>query len=109
LLSYDRLVKKPLLFKSFTGFTVQEFDEIYDKGITKRYIKHEIQRLFKRKNRERDIGAGRHFTLDKKSVSYAFDILSSVHNLQLAGFSCLIWIKRATFVEIFKRLNIKYD
>jgi hypothetical protein len=29
LLSYDRLGKKPLLFKSFTGLTVQEFDEIY--------------------------------------------------------------------------------
>ncbi|HXS61165.1 MAG TPA: hypothetical protein VN703_10190, partial [Candidatus Sulfopaludibacter sp.] len=29
LLSYDRLSKKPLLFKSFTGLTVQEFDDIY--------------------------------------------------------------------------------
>ncbi|HXS60860.1 MAG TPA: hypothetical protein VN703_08635 [Candidatus Sulfopaludibacter sp.] len=29
MLSYDRLGKKPLLFKSFTGLTVQEFDEIY--------------------------------------------------------------------------------
>ena len=65
LLSYDRLVKKPLLFKSFTGFTVQEFDEIYDE-ITKRYVKHEIQRLSKRKDREREIGAGRHFKLNKR-------------------------------------------
>ena len=66
LLSYDRLSKKPLLFKSFTGLTLQEFDEIYDKEITKRYVKHEIQRLSKRKYRKRDIGAGRHFTLDTR-------------------------------------------
>ena len=37
LLSYDRLSKKPLLFKSFTGLTVKEFDDIYDKEIAKRY------------------------------------------------------------------------
>ena len=67
MLSYDRLSKKPLLFKSFTGLTVQEFDNIYDKEITKRYVKHEIQRLSKRKYRKRDIGAvGRHFTLDTR-------------------------------------------
>src|SRR6476619_4629614 len=64
LLSYDRLSKKPLLFKSFTGLTVQEFDDIYDKEITKKYDKHEIQRLSKRKDRKRDIGAGRPFKLD---------------------------------------------
>ena len=66
LLSYDRLSKKPLLFKSFTGLTIKEFDEIYNKEITKRYVKHEIQRLSKRKYRKRDIGAGRHFTLDTR-------------------------------------------
>jgi hypothetical protein len=68
LLSYDKLSKKPLLFKSFTGLTVQEFDEIYDKEISKKYDKYEIQRLsFKRKNvRERRVGAGRPFKLDVK-------------------------------------------
>jgi hypothetical protein len=66
LLSYNRLSKKPLLFKSFTGLTLKEFDEIYNKEITKRYVKHEIQRLSKRKYRKRDIGAGRHFTLDTR-------------------------------------------
>jgi hypothetical protein len=66
LLSYDRLSKKPLLFKSFTGLTVQEFDDIYDKEITKKYDKHENKRLSKRKTRERSIGAGRHFKLDVK-------------------------------------------
>ncbi len=47
---------------------MQEFNDIYDKEITKRYAKHEIQRLSKRKkDRERDIGAGRHFKLDVKN------------------------------------------
>src|SRR3954471_24000413 len=66
LLSYGRLSKKPLLFKSFTGLTIQEFDDIYDKEITKKYDKHENKRLSKRKTRERSIGAGRHFKLDVK-------------------------------------------
>ena len=66
--SYERLSKKPLLFKSFTGLTVQEFDDIFDKEITKRYDKHEIQRLSKRKNIEKEsIGAGRPFKLDVKN------------------------------------------
>jgi DDE superfamily endonuclease/Helix-turn-helix of DDE superfamily endonuclease len=64
LLSYDKLSKKPLLFKSFTGLTVQEFDDIYDKEIAKRYHNHELQRLSKRKDRKRDIGAGRPFKMD---------------------------------------------
>jgi hypothetical protein len=67
LLSYERLSKKPLLFKSFTGLTPQEFNNIYDKEIAKRYHKHEIKRLCKRKDREREIGAGRHFKLDVKN------------------------------------------
>ena len=70
MLSYDRLSKKPLLFKSFTGLTVQEFNDIYEKEISKRYKKYEIQRLssFKRKDvRERRVGAvGRPFKLDVK-------------------------------------------
>ena len=47
---------------------MQEFNDIYEKNVTKRYAKHEIQRLSKRKkDRERDIGAGRHFKLDVKN------------------------------------------
>ncbi|MER5174576.1 MAG: transposase family protein [Candidatus Nitrosocosmicus sp.] len=65
MLSYDRLSKKPLLFKSFTGLKIKEFDNIYDKEITKRYEEYEIKRLStKSKDREREIGAGRHFKLD---------------------------------------------
>jgi DDE superfamily endonuclease/Helix-turn-helix of DDE superfamily endonuclease len=68
LLSYDRLSKKPILFKSFTGLTVKEFDDIYDRQISKRYRRHEVRRLSKRKDcRERSIGAGRRFKLDVKN------------------------------------------
>jgi hypothetical protein len=66
LLSYDRLSKKPLLFKSFTGISVQEFDDIYNKEIAKRYHDYELKRLSKRMNRERSIGGGRSFKLDVK-------------------------------------------
>ena len=67
MLSYNRLSRKQLLFKSFTGLTLKEFDDIYKKEIAKRYHKHEIKRLSKRKDREREIGAGRHFKLDIKN------------------------------------------
>ncbi|MGN6709774.1 MAG: transposase family protein [Candidatus Nitrosocosmicus sp.] len=66
LLSYGRLSKKPLLFKSFTGLTVQEFDDIYNKEIAKRYHDYELKRLSKRKARKRTTGAGRPFKLDVK-------------------------------------------
>ncbi len=47
---------------------MQEFVDIYDKEIAKRYAKHELKRLSKRKeNRERKFGAGRHFKLDVKN------------------------------------------
>jgi hypothetical protein len=55
-----------MLFNSFIGPTVKEFDDIYDKGIPKKRGRHEVGRLPKRKDRERSIGAGRHFKLDAK-------------------------------------------
>ena len=70
MLSYEKISKKPLLFKSFTGLTVQEFDSLFNKKIAKRYDKYEIQRLScKRKSvRERKAGAGRPFKLDLKDI-----------------------------------------
>ncbi len=65
MLSHERLSKKPLLFKSFTGLTVQEFYNIYKKEITKIYCKHELKRLSKRKDIKRKFGAVvRPFKLD---------------------------------------------
>ena len=65
LLSYNRLSKKPLLFKSFTGISVQQFDDVY-KEIQSKYVKYEIKRLSSKRKyrRERVIGAGRPFKLD---------------------------------------------
>ena len=62
MLSYDRLSKKPLLFKSFTGLSVQQFDDVF-KVIESKYAKHETKRLSSRKERRRDraVGAGRRF------------------------------------------------
>ena len=62
MLSYDRLSKKPSLFKSFTGLSIQQFNGIY-KEIKSKYEKYEIKRLSSKRRRERDIGAGRHFKL----------------------------------------------
>jgi Helix-turn-helix of DDE superfamily endonuclease len=50
-----------LLFKSFTGLAVLEFDVIA-KEIESKYVEHERKRLSNRK-RERDVGAGRPFKL----------------------------------------------
>ena len=57
-----------MLFKSFTGVTVQEFDNIHNNDILKKYHKHELKRLSNRKeNRKRKIGAvGRDFKLNLK-------------------------------------------
>ena len=77
-----------MLFKSFTGLTVQEFDDIYDNEITKRYGKYELKRLSKRKYRKRDIGAGKTIqTRPREQIPYAFGVLSSVHYLHFGGFS----------------------
>jgi hypothetical protein len=51
LLSYDRLSRLPTLFKSFTGLTVQDFDDIHNKKIAKRYGKYEIQRFYHQKEK----------------------------------------------------------
>ncbi len=104
--------KKPLLFKSFTGLTVQEFDDIYNKEIVKRYVKHEIQRLSckRKENRKRKYGAiGRPFKFD---IENRFLMLLVYYRLYitytLAGF--LFDLDQSNIcTETFKRLNIEYD
>ena len=61
LMSYTRLSKRPLLFRSFTGLEISEFNEIYTE-IESRYNEHERKRLSRTK-RERKVGAGRPFKL----------------------------------------------
>ena len=63
-MSYARLSKRPLLFRSFTGLEVSEFDAIYVE-IESRYSEYKRKRLSKRK-RQRDVGAGRPFKLKTK-------------------------------------------
>ena len=61
MLNYDRLSKKPLLFRSFTGLELSEFDSICQE-VESKYPDYEIKRLSKQKKRRtRSIGAGRHF------------------------------------------------
>jgi hypothetical protein len=61
-MSYARLSRKPLLFKSFTGLEITEFDVI-SREIESKYDEHERKRLSNRK-RKRDVGAaGRPFKL----------------------------------------------
>jgi hypothetical protein len=63
LLSYDKLSRKPLLFKSFAGLSVQQVDDIYQK-IEKKYANHETNRLLiHNKDRKRAVGDGRRFKL----------------------------------------------
>ena len=51
-MSYARLSKRPLLFRSFTGLKVSEFDVIYIE-IESKYNEHERKRLSKRKREKR--------------------------------------------------------
>jgi hypothetical protein len=84
---------------------VQEFDDIYDKKLAKKYAKYEIQRLSKRIDRKRDIGAGRPFKMDLRDrflMLLVYYRLYITYTLYLV-FS-LIWIK-APSAEIFKRLR----
>jgi hypothetical protein len=77
-----------LLSKSFTGLSVEEFDNIYNKEMTKRYDKYEIRRLSKRKGRKRDMGAvGRPFKLDLENRFIMLLVYHRLYiNYALAGF-----------------------
>ena len=59
MLSYEKLSRKPLQFKSFTGLSVKQFDDVF-KEIESKYPMYEIKRLStKRKyRRERAVGGG---------------------------------------------------
>jgi len=53
LMSYARLSRRPLLFRSFTGLAITEFD-IISKEIESKYYEHERKRLSNRKSK-RDV------------------------------------------------------
>jgi len=61
MLNYDVLSKKPLIFKSFTGLEVPEFNALHSK-IKESHAAYEQKRLY-REDRKRKIGAGHPFKL----------------------------------------------
>ena len=79
MLNYDRLSKKPLLFRSFTGLELSQFDSIC-KEVESKYPKYEIKCLSKQNRRTRSIGAGRHF---KHSVRDRFLMLLVYYKLYI--------------------------
>ncbi len=62
MLGYSRLSKTPSIFRSFTGLEVSEFDSLYAK-VEDAYSSYEEKRLSRRKDRKREVGAGRPFKL----------------------------------------------
>ncbi len=62
MLSCVKLAKQPVMFKHFTGLSIEEFQNLYEK-VKKGYNNSEIERLSNRK-RKRAVGAGRKFQLD---------------------------------------------
>ncbi len=64
MLNYEVLSRKPLVFRSFTGLEVPEFDAFYTK-IQASYAAYEEKRLH-REGRKRGIGAGHPFKLPLK-------------------------------------------
>jgi len=61
MLNYDRLSKRPLIFRSFSGLEVAEFDALYAE-IEGGYPAFEQKRLY-RVDRKRGVGAGHPFKL----------------------------------------------
>lgn len=65
LLNYERLSRKPSIFKSFTSLEVSEFDKLYAK-INEAFPAYEQKRLY-RADRKRKVGAGHPFKLRLKN------------------------------------------
>jgi hypothetical protein len=85
LLTYEKLSRRPSIFRSFTGLEVSEFDSIYEE-VESKHDDYERKRLYK-EDRKRKVGAGRPFKLDLQArflmllVYYRLYITST-----LAGF-----------------------
>ncbi len=97
-MSYGRLSRRPLLFKSFTGLEITEFDVI-SREIESKYVEHERKRLSNRK-RKRDVGAGRPSIQaeSQRKILDAVGVLQTVHYLYRYIFLTLI---RAMSAEIY--------
>jgi IS5 family transposase len=65
MISYQKLVEKPKVFKSLTGLAVDEFERLFQK-LVPAWSEHEYVRL-DRPDRKRAIGGGRKYTLKLKN------------------------------------------
>jgi hypothetical protein len=64
MISYEKLVRKPRVFKSITGLSIAEFDQLYQK-FAPAWVEHERQRL-EHPHRKRAMGGGRKYSLKLK-------------------------------------------
>ena len=90
---------------------MQEFEDIYNKELTKRYNKHELKRLTNRIDRKRRAGSiGTHFKLDLKD---RFLMLLRYYRLYitytLAEFLFDLDQKINICVETLKRLKVRLE
>ena len=85
-MSYARLSRKPLLFRSFTGLEIAEFD-IISKEIESKYYEHERKRLSNRK-RKRDVGVqADHLSESQRKIRYAASLLQVIHHIYIIRIS----------------------
>lgn len=64
MISYEKLVRKPRVFKSITGLSIAEFSQLYQK-FGPAWVEHERERL-EHPRRKRAIGGGRKYSLKLK-------------------------------------------
>ena len=64
MISYQKLIEKPRVFKSITGLSIDEFERLSQK-VVPAWVEHEHKRL-DRPNRQRAIGGGRKYALELK-------------------------------------------
>ena len=64
MISYEKLVRKPRVFKSITGLSIAEFNQLYQK-FAPAWVEHERQRL-EHPHRKRAVGGGRKYSLKLK-------------------------------------------
>ena len=110
MLSYYSYPKNRCFSSHLQVLTGQEFDDIYNKKIAKKYKNHEIKWLLckQKENRKRKIGAiGRHFKLDLKDRFLMLLVYYRLYiTYTLAGF--LSDLDQSNICRDTKRLNIEY-
>ncbi|MGI0046478.1 MAG: transposase family protein [Nitrosotalea sp.] len=85
MITYEKLARKPKIFRSFTGLDVPEFDFLSEK-IREGYERTELERL-SRPRRKRKIGQGRKFSLALKDRILMLLVYYRVYtSYTLAGF-----------------------